>query len=101
MAQLFKNWQAICQVKDPYIMRALAWIDLESVYAEKLAKGFPECFIDHDVDGAIPLSVLREYADKEALREEGHPAHDMLESYGAIKHFNIPFVEFTTNPETL
>lgn len=95
---LFKNWMAICKVKDPHVMAALAWVDLESDFAKKLALGFPECFSDHEVDSVVPISVLREYADRKALREEGHAADDMLQSYGAIKHFNIPFAEFTTDP---
>ena len=98
MGILFKNWSEICKVKDPHVLAALAWTDLNSDFARKLAAGFPECFSDYEVGGAVPLSVLREYADREALLQGGHSAYDMLESYGATEHFNIPTVEFTTDP---
>ena len=99
MGILFKNWSEICKVKDPHVLAALAWTDLNSDFARKLAAGFPECFSDYEVGGAVPLSVLREYADREALLQGGHSAYDMLESYGATEYFNIPTIEFTTNPD--
>jgi hypothetical protein len=98
---LFKNWPEICRIQDSHVMAALAWVDLESDEAKKLARGFPECFSDSQIQVPVPLSVLREYADSVAMAEEGHPADDMLESYGALKHFNIPSIEFATDPSDL
>ncbi len=96
---MYKNWPEICKIgkEDRRIMMAIALVDLKSLIAERIQLAFPECFSKTEIQGPIPISVLREYAGQEGFEEDRNPyGHDHLVFYGATGKYKIPVFSFAT-----
>ena len=92
---MFKNWQAICQIPDTHVMWALALLKMDSDLGRKFVERFPEYFTQEKQAGPIPLSVLRQEANKGATAQGyANQYYDDLASDGACSKFNIPFQAF-------
>ena len=95
---MFKNWKAICEITDAHVMWALAMLDLRSDLGRKFVKRFPEYFTKKKSKGPIPLSVLRQVAQKDAIAAYGPDFGDYsdnLQSVGTCAKYNIPTQPFS------
>lgn len=97
----YKNWKAICQIKDTHFMWAMALLDLTTNFGQSVAERFPEYFGSEQQQGPIPLSVLRQLAEKDG-REQKANQFDCLVSFdkywgrkGQIGE-NLPIISFST-----
>lgn len=54
----YKNWPEICQIPDRRFRLAIAQLDLESEFGQKIAKALPEYVTDEKIRGPVPLTVL-------------------------------------------
>jgi len=92
---MFKNWEAICQIPDTHVMWALALLDMGSDLGRKFVERFPEYFTEEKQGGPIPLSVLRQEANKGATAQGyADKYYDDLASDGACAKFDIPIQAF-------
>lgn len=74
---MFKNWKAICEVRNPHLLGLILAADETEL--NKLALGFPELFQQEKPEhpGPFPLSFLRKVADDfkaECVTPDKHPA---------------------------
>src|ERR1700722_11798266 len=97
----YKNWPAICKLgkRDRLMMLAVATLNMHRTdeQVHNIIAAFPECFSDIETQGPIPLSVIRAKAVeiKTASGEDRvESAADFPESWGVIKHFHLPKLEF-------
>ncbi|MBI4022645.1 hypothetical protein HY375_00555 [Candidatus Berkelbacteria bacterium] len=100
-----RNWAEICKIgaENNLLMAVLATIDPTSWLGSRLAKAFPECFTGN-LEGPVPLSVLRRHAHEYAAKHEVHYTTDLgelLESYGALESFQVPYLEYGLTEEAV
>lgn len=93
---MYKDWKAICQVPDTHFMWALALLDTSTDFGRQVVERFPEYFTQEEQAGPVPLSVLRQDANRGATEDDGpNQRYDDLVSDGACDRFDIPTQGFS------
>ncbi len=100
-----KNWNAIKAVgQDNWsLMMAIAEANPESDSGQKLLKLFPECF-NGSKDQPVPLSILRDYAQLQQLRQYGSVTNsyivcDVYRTKTSPSSLILPFIEVATDAD--
>jgi hypothetical protein len=102
---MYKNWKQICKIgeKDWCLMMALAHAEPESPVGRRLKKAFPKCFSTKKESGPIPLSVLKDYAERNPENYEGDSAKCVLAQLAMEPQenpaFPIPYIRFSLTEE--
>ncbi len=91
---MYKNWKAICEVKDNHMMWALALLDLTSDLGRRFVEQLPEFFSQEETAGPYPLSLMREAAQENG-RKQGTDnganyivSHDGVPGHIPVKMFD-------------
>lgn len=71
---MYKKWEAIRQIPDTRVKRALALLNLESDFGRMFAKRFPEYFTEEGQPVPAPLWALQVAADEDGRRGRGRVA---------------------------
>ncbi|HSX42324.1 MAG TPA: hypothetical protein VLE93_03155 [Candidatus Saccharimonadales bacterium] len=95
MNQLYKNWPAICGIKDNVMRMAVALIDLETEEGQQFAGALPNYFSETEVDGPIPLSALLRWELGWMANNEGTIA-EQFRFNEVVGEFRIPFSIYRT-----
>lgn len=100
--RLYKNWQAIVSIGDSHFKWAMALLDLNTDFGQKIAKQLPEYFTDKQLSqvGPIPLSAIYILAEEYARDRGSCGDTDCLVSFGERwqKRYPIPILSFSTIP---
>lgn len=90
---MHKNWKAICQIPDSYVMWALAMLDINSDLGKKFIERFPEYFTQEKQAGPYPLSLMREKASERARKEGNTKGSHYIVSYNGVPCDIKKFIE--------
>lgn len=101
---MHKNWKEICKMGsvDWCLMMALAHADPKTPLGRRLKKAFPKCFSAKKKTGPIPLSVLKDYAERNPEHYEGDSAKCVLAGLAiesSNSDFHIPYIRFSLTEE--
>ena len=99
---MFKNWSAICEVKDD-LLRLLVATTKDAETLEGLQQGFPHLFSETETILRVPASALREAAKAVSRKQEAGSKFEELDgeiawSYG-MDGFGIPCAARWAHPE--
>lgn len=104
MKKLFKNWPEICKIgkTDPLLMLLIASTDTDkpTELSERIINAFSEFFSEKEIQGPVPLSIIKNKTIKKWSEEVGrgidptecdssHP-----QSFGILNEFNLPCMAF-------
>lgn len=92
---MHKNWKQICKLGsvDWCLMMALAHVDVKTPTGRRLMKAFPKCFSAKKEVGPIPLSVLKDYAEKNPENYSGpEQAIASLVFEDTLSPYQLPFI---------
>lgn len=103
---MYKNWKEICKIGpiDWCLMMALAHANVKSSVGRRLKKAFPKCFSTRRFRGPIPLSVLKNYAERNPDGYEGDSPKYFLAGLALEplnSDFRIPYIRFSLKEENV
>lgn len=82
-----KNWNEISKIGDRHLMWALAMLDLKSELGKRVAAQLPEYFTDGEETGPVPLSVMRQKAERRGRAEnpdQNYRYDELIVHYGGV-----------------
>lgn len=91
-----KNWPAISKIDDTHLMWAIALLDLNTELGRRLVEQLPEYFTSEDGAGPVPLSVMRQEAERRgrARNPDKNYSYDkLIVHYGGVPP-HIPLQTF-------
>ena len=107
MKKLFKNWPEICKIgkSNPLLMLLIASMDTNKLteLSERVINALPEFFSEKEIQGPVPLSIIKSKTMQEWCNETGiNPTEDASrcpESHCVLEDLGLPRMIFVCSGE--